>query len=200
MIKLGLAAVFATALSASTVASAKDRLTQVFASDLIANGVAKTLDGRLFLSVQPRPGKGDPQVIEIRDGKPIPYPSAAWNAWRQGDPGHAQFVGVNALRIGPDRALWVVDRGAPGLGKPLVAGGVKLVRIDVATNKVSRIYNLAAVTTSKSFVDDVRFNEGHAYLTDAGQPGLIVLDLVTGKGRRVLESDPSTIAQTKLIA
>ncbi len=36
-----------------------------------------------------------------------------------------------------------------------------------------------------SFVDDVRFRGGTAYLTDAGAPALIVLDPHTGKGRRV---------------
>lgn len=156
--------------------------------------------GRLFLPVQPKPGQGDPEVVEIRHGKAPPHPDASWNTWHDGESGNAKFVDVNALRIGPDNALWIVDRGSPGRGKAPVAGGVKLVRVDVATDKVARIYDLASMTTARSFVDDVRFNKGHAYLTDAGQPGVIVLDLATGKGRRVLDGDPSTIAQTTLIA
>src|SRR5205823_6626196 len=100
--------------------------------------------------------------------------------WKPGETGVDRFVGVNALRIGPDGALWIVDRGAPGIGKPLVPGGVKLVRIDISTNTVTRRYDLSAVTSAKSFVDDVRFHGPRAYLTDAGQPGLIVLDLKSG--------------------
>ena len=200
MVKASLAAVLVAALSSGALASTQDQLTPVFSSDLIVNGAATTPGGRLFVPVQPRRGKGDPQVVEVRDGKPLPYPDVTWNGWREGESGATRFVGVNALRIGPDGALWVVDRGSPGLGRPLVAGGVKLVRIDVATNAVTRVYDLAAVTTAKSFVDDVRFNGSHAYLTDAGQPGLIVLDMKTGRGRRVLDGDPSTVAQAKLMA
>ena len=120
--------------------------------------------------MQPRPGLGDPQVVEVRNGRTVPYPDASWNGWKQGSRGESRFVGVNALRIGPDGALWVVDRGSRGIGKPAVAGGVKLVRIDVATDTVTRVYDLAGVTTPISFVDDVRFHGPKAYLIDAGQP------------------------------
>ena len=114
--------------------------------------------------------------------------------------GHDRFVGVNAIRVGPDGALWVVDRGSPGIGKPAVAGGSKLVRIDVATNRVDRIIDLAPVGRPWTFIDDVRFNGANAYLTDAGAPGLVVLDIASGKGRRVLEGHPSTVAQSPLMA
>ncbi len=93
-----------------------------------------------------------------------------------------------------------MDRGGPGIGKPLVPSGPKLIRINVGTNKVERIYDLASVTRSWSFVDDVRFHGATAYLTDAGSPGLIVLDLNSGRGRRVLDGHPSTVAQTPLVA
>jgi sugar lactone lactonase YvrE len=198
--KIAFVSVLAAGLLAASPAYAEDRLTPVFSSDLIVNGVATTRTGRTFLPVQPRAGKGDPQVVELREGQPVAYPDATWNEWKPGEDGANRFVGVNALRIGPDGALWIVDRGSPGIGKPAVPGGVKLVRIDITTNTVTRIYDLAGLTTAISFVDDVRFNGVNAYLTDAGQPGLIVLDLATGTGRRVLDGHPSTVAQTKLIA
>jgi hypothetical protein len=40
---------------------------------------------------------------------------------------------------------------------------------------------------SGSYIDDIGFHGDHAYLTDAGRPGLIVLDLATGGTRRVLD-------------
>lgn len=45
-----------------------------------------------------------------------------------------------------------------------------------------------------SLIDDVRFNPsvGLAYITDAGAPAIIVLDLESGEARRVLEDDPTT--------
>jgi hypothetical protein len=76
-------------------------------------------------------------------------------------------------------------------------GGVKLVKFGLATNEAVRVYDLSAVTRPWSFVDDVRFNGPNAYLTDAGDPGLIVMNLETGEGRRVLDGHPSTIAQTR---
>lgn len=195
-----LAAVAAVMALAAASASAQDRLEPVFSSDLVVNGVTVSRGGRLFLPAQPAKPGTTPEVVEVRGGRPVPYPDARWNAWTPGMDGRDRFVGVNALRIGPDGALWVVDHGSPGLGQPVVPGGPKLVRIDLATNRVARVYDLSRVTKSWSFVDDVRFNGGNAYLTDAGSPGLIVLDLRTGNGRRVLDGHPSTVAQTPLVA
>src|ERR1700761_8553504 len=50
------------------------------------------------------------------------------------------------------------------------------------------------VTDSTSLLDDIRFHTstGKAYLTDAGSPGLIVLDLASGDAVRVLDDDAST--------
>jgi hypothetical protein len=168
-------------------------------SSLIINGVTTTADGRRFVVVQPQ-RSGQPGVAEITAGSPRPYPDTAWNSWQEGQDASRRFVGVNSLRVGSDGALWAVDRGAPGIGKPLVAGGPKLVRIDLQSNRVSRIYDLGEVARGNSFVDDVRFNGNNAYLTDAGRPAVIVLDLANGRARRVLEHHPSTVASRPLIA
>jgi sugar lactone lactonase YvrE len=65
---------------------------------------------------------------------------------------------------------------------------------------VTRVYDLGAVAQGKSFIDDVRFDGANAYLTDAGRPAIIVLDLATGHARRVLENQPSTTALRPLVA
>ena len=181
-------------------ALAQPQLEAVFSSPLAINGPTTSPDGRLFTVAQPSKPGDSPQVVEVREGKPVPYPDEHLNSWRPGMDGHQLFVGVNSLRFGPDGFLWAVDRGGPGIGKPLVPGGVKLMKINVATNKVERIYDLASMTRPWSFVDDVRFHGSLAYLTDAGSPGLIVLDLKSGHGRRVLDGHPSTVAQTPLVA
>lgn len=180
-------------------ACAQAQLETIFSSSLVINGPT-TRDGRLFTVVQPsKPGES-PEVVEIRDGKAVPYPDEQMNSWLPGKDGHTLFVGVNSLRFGPDGSLWAVDRGGPGIGKPLVPGGAKLVKINIRTNKVERIYDLSSLIQPWSFVDDVRFHGSKAYLTDAGSPGLIVLDLESGRGRRVLGGHPSTVAQTPLVA
>src|SRR6202000_2183905 len=101
-----------------------------------------------------------PKIAEIIAGSAKPYPDAAWNSRLAGQDGRTAFVGANALRVGPDGALWVVDRGAPWIGARLVEGGTKLGRIDLAVNGVTRVYDLASVAQGVSFVDDVRFNDG----------------------------------------
>jgi len=191
---LGLALVTCSAIAAPT----PELVAEFSSPDWVMNGVATTSDGRRFVVVQPLKS-GQPEVAEVTHSRPKPYPDAHWNSWHDGDDGHGIFVGVNALRIGPDRALWVVDRGA-GFGTSLARGGPKVVRIDLATNRVTRIYDLSSVAQGASFVDDIRFNGRHAYLTDAGRPALIVLDLKTGDARRVLENHPSTVASRPLIA
>lgn len=50
-----------------------------------------------------------------------------------------------------------------------------------------------------SYVDDIRFHGHRAYLTDAGVPGIIVLDLVTGRARRVLDHDKSTTGTRPIV-
>jgi Major royal jelly protein len=174
-------------------------VTEFVSNVLIMNGVTTTSGGRRFVVVQPQKA-GQPEIAEITAGTARPYPDAAWNDWREGQDGQRAFVGANSLRVGPDGALWVVDRGAPGIGRPLAMGGPKLVRIDLAADQVTRVYDLESVAQGASFIDDVRFNGEAAYLTDAGRPALIVLNLITGHARRVLENHPSTIAARPLMA
>ena len=120
-----------------------------------------------------------------------PYPDAAWNEWTPGKDASNAFVRVNALRLGPDGRLWVVDVGAPGFNGTVVPGGAKIVQIALDTNRVSRVYSLASVTVPKSYIDDIRFHGRRGYITDAGVPGLIVLDLDTGEARRVRQGHRS---------
>ena len=188
------------AAPAARAADAGQALVPVLHSRLIFNGVATTADGRIFLPFQrQQPGQGI-EVGEWVSGRPEAFPDAAWNDFpNTGDPAHA-FVGVNALRIGPDGQLWIVDKGAPGPGQDVLPGGAKVVVVDLNTNAVSKVIPLDAVTGKKSFVDDIRFNGNHAYLTDAGQPGLIVLDLASGRMWRALDGDRSVTQERSLMA
>lgn len=170
---------------------------------LIWNGLAETADGRIFVEL-PRIDMGvpNPSVAEIGPrGALVPFPGGAWNAWRPGaDPAHA-FVSANAVHLGPDGNLWVVDNAASGFGaEPPVPGGQKIVVLDPGRRAVVRVYPLGAdVLRPRSAIDDIRFNGRHAYVTDAGAPGLIVLDLETGRARRVLDGDKSTTASRPII-
>ena len=181
-------------------AAGPDPLVTVLTSDTVANGIASTTSGRIFLPFSRIDRSAGPQVVEWKGGAPVAFPDAAWNAWTSGaDPAKA-FVRVNALRIGPDGALWIVDVGAPGLGNPKLPHGPKVVKVDLARNRVDRVYDLDGATNAKSFIDDIRFHGPVAYVTDAGWPGVIVVDLASGTTRRVLDSDPSMTAQRPITA
>ena len=181
-------------------AARADQLTTVLRSKTVANGIASTPSGRIFLPFSRIDGSVGPQVVEWKDGKPVPFPDESWNGWKQGDDPARAFVRVNALRVGPKGSLWVVDVGAPGLDNPKLPHGPKLVKIDLSTNQIARIYDLDTATNQDSFIDDVRFHGSFGYLTDAGSPGVIIVDLKTGDARRVLDGDPSVTAQRTLTA
>ncbi|WP_297299771.1 L-dopachrome tautomerase-related protein [uncultured Methylovirgula sp.] len=176
------------------------RLQPVFQSNRIWNAVARTNGGRTFVGFADVEGPGA-EVEELApDGQGKAYPDLAWNSWT---PGHAldkAFVHVSALRIGPDGALWIVDAGAQGLGKPPIAGAARIFRFDLATNALTRVYSLAPAVAPQSFIDDIRFNGHMAYITDAGAPALIVLDLDSGQARRVLDNDASTTGKRPMYA
>lgn len=180
-------------------AQAQAELTPVLKSEsLVFNGIARTRDGRLFSPFQRQQKDRGIQLGEWIDGRPQAYPDAAWNGWKTGEDASKAFVGANAIRIGPDGDLWVVDKGTAELGGAPLPGGPKLVQIDLSANRVRKVFPLEAATTPKSFIDDFRFNGRKVYLTDAGQPGIIVLDLDDGSLRRVLDGHPSTVAQRPL--
>jgi sugar lactone lactonase YvrE len=183
-------------------AEASEAGLQVAASfpDSVCNGVATTADGRVFATLARIDGSAGPRVVEIKDGEPTPYPDAGWNGYSsEADPART-LVWVNSLRIGPDGDLWLVDTGSPGFGQSMRPGGCKLVQIDVTTNRVRRTVSLDSVITPQSFVDDVRFKSNLAYLTDAGDPALMVLDLASGTGRRLLEGHASVTARRPVSA
>jgi len=192
-----IASAAAMTMAAVSAQAIPDRLTLIVAAEsdaMVWNAVAVDRD-RTFVAGPRWTGSRGPAVGIVRGRTVSPYPDAAWNGWRPGgDQAHA-FVNVNAIHLDRGGALWVVDTGAPDFGGNPLPGAAKLVKIDLATNKVARIYPFgAAVAQPGSYVDDVRLLGHQAYLTDAGRPGLIVLDLDSGAARRVLDGHPSVTA------
>ncbi|MET8529702.1 L-dopachrome tautomerase-related protein [Micromonospora sp. NPDC005172] len=166
------------------------RLTSALTENRVCTGVT-TLRGRVFVSYPSADGPGVQVAEALPDGGRNPYPDATWNRPDQSPDG--AFVHVNGLRAGPDGRLWIVDSGAPQLGARQVPGGPRLIVVDVDRDRVDRIHHLDAAVRPDSYIDDVRFHDGTAYLTDAGAPGLVVLDLDSGRCRRVLDGHPSTV-------
>jgi hypothetical protein len=152
--------------------------------------------GQVFVAGPRWSGSTGPALALLdQNGAPRPYPNAMWNSWRPGHDPHQAFVNVNALHRDGSGGLWVIDTGTPKFGGNPLPGATKAVCIELKTGRVSRVIGFGPPVIEKgSYVDDIRFHGDHAYLTDAGRAGLIVLDLKTGKSRRVLDGHPSTVA------
>jgi sugar lactone lactonase YvrE len=71
----------------------------------------------------------------------------------------------------------------------------KLVKIDLATNKVVQTITLDEnLAPKRSYLNDVRVDTktGHAFITESGTGAIIVVDLKSGKARHLLANNPST--------
>ena len=180
-------------------AAMADRLTTLATNGkLIWTGVAETADGRVFVTL-PRVDAStpNPSVAALGPGGTlVPFPGGSWNAWRPGADPARSFVSASAIRLGPEGDLWVVDNAVVGeAGRPAVPGGPKIVVLDPRARAAVRVYPLGAdVLRPRSVIEQLRLNGRHAYVTDGGVPGLIVLDLDTGRARRVLDGDRATTA------
>jgi sugar lactone lactonase YvrE len=163
-------------------------------------GVTVSERGRIFVNF-PRWTEDSPiSVAEVmQDGSLRPYPDEQWNAWRnvrrdELDPS-THWVCVQSVVADGRGSVWVVDPAAPAVDG-IVPEGPKLVRIDLATDRVARVIRFGQdVAIPGSYLNDVRFSRDgkYAFLTDAGQRGaLVVVDLASGKARRVLDGHPST--------
>jgi sugar lactone lactonase YvrE len=162
-------------------------------------GVAVSENGRIFVNFPRWTEDNEISVAELIDGAPRPYPDAEWNGWRNAkkneiSPGD-HFICVQSVVCDGRGSLWVLDPAAPATSH-LVKGGAKLVQIDLASNAAVRVIPFDTGTAPEgSYLNDIRFHpDGRtAYLTDSGATGaLIVLDLGSGKARRVLDGHPST--------
>lgn len=166
-------------------------------------GVAVSQDGRIFVNF-PRWTEDAPvSVAEVmKDGSIKPYPDQRWNDWRNAKKDEMSpqdhWVCVQSVVADQQGNLWVLDPAAPAQDK-VVAGGPKLVKIDLKTNQPSQTVSFdESIAPQGSYLNDVRFSPDgrHAYITDSGVKGaLVVVDLQSGKARRVLDGHPSTQAE-----
>jgi sugar lactone lactonase YvrE len=163
----------------AATASAEPGLTKVASFKHQVTGVAVAPDGRIFVNF-PRWSEDAPiSVAEIKNGVPVAFPNAEWNAWRNSKPLSAadHWICVQSVVIGPHGNLWVVDPAAPAMGAT-IKGGPKLVEMDLKTNQPTRTISLPdTVALQASYLNDVRFSpDGKtAYLTDSGARGAIIV-------------------------
>lgn len=180
-------------------AGAAPKLTVVaeFPHQQVTGVGASPKSGRVFVNFPRWQEPYEFAVAELSHGRATPYPDAAWNA-TTGDPAK-RFVCVQSVVVDDAGHLWVLDPASPGF-KGVVPGGAKLVEIDLATNRVLRVYPFGDdIAPKASYLNDVRIDLPHhaAYMTDSGLGAIVVLDLDSGRARRLLadaactKADPS---------
>lgn len=196
------AVTFATSSLAQTA-----RLVQVANFEDQVTGVAVSESGRIFVNFPRWNADVAISVAEVaNDGSIRPFPNAEWNRWRNANknqvtPGD-HFVCVQSVVADGRGGLWVVDPGAPN-SERIVPGAPKLVKIDLGTNSVARVIPFdETVAPQGSYLNDVRFTPDgrHAFMTDSGARGaIVVVDLQSGRARRVLDGHPSTQVERDII-
>ena len=183
----------------SLQAKGDDRLIEVasFPEQQVTGIGVSQKTGRIFVNFPYWSDRYQFAVGELgTDGKLKQYPDKIWNA-KEGNPAK-RFVCVQSVVVDDQDHLWVLDPASPKQDG-VVPNGAKLVEIDLATNKVIRVYPFSdAVAPKKSYLNDVRIDTQAevAYMTESGVGSIVVLDLKTGNARAVLRRHYSTKAET----
>jgi sugar lactone lactonase YvrE len=189
-----------TALTTSAQFHSDQLISVVNLGEYKAIGVGVSSDNRLFVGFPRMGGKYEFGLTEIVNGKKIPYPNLEWN---QGE----KFANVQDLFVDANDFLWVLDSKPSSGGsifgdKGEVADGqFQLLKINLKTDQVDRIYRFEDVNKKKSGLNDIRIDtdKNLGYLSDPAQSSIIILDLETGKTRKVLEKNPFTLAKPDIV-
>lgn len=151
-------------------------------------GISISETGRIFTCF-PQWGDNPPWgVAEIRGGQLVPFPDLQKNRF---------FISIQSIICDWNGSLWVLDTGAPEF-RPPVKDGARLIRINLQTNAITRIYTFPdQVVLPTTYLNDVRLDlrAGYAYITDSslyGPGAIIVLDLNSGRSFRRLSGHPTT--------
>ncbi|MFT9418773.1 SMP-30/gluconolactonase/LRE family protein [Acetobacter sp.] len=163
------------------------------------SGIA-VVNGRLFLTFPKHDGDHTgPVLAEWKNGHLLPFPSAAFSAGSSGAP-QARLISPHGMTTDSKGNLWVIDDGKIK-GQPIPAGGAKVVGINPITGQIIASVPLTNALLPQSHMNDLRIDlthgaKGTVYITDSsfdGHPALVVLDLATGRQRRVLENTVSIL-------
>lgn len=173
------------------MSTSTNQLEQVFSDDTYQlTGVAVSKDGRVFTCYPLWPGPHKWAVVEIvglNEGKP--YPDEQWNSWKEGDDGKNKWVCVQAVYVDDENYLWVVDPACPNM-EQVYDNSFKLVKFNLATNSIEKVYRFDGVLSNKSYINDVRVDNRRkvAYLTNSNEGGIVVVNLETGTIRELLRN------------
>jgi sugar lactone lactonase YvrE len=158
--------------------------------------IAVSASGRVFVTLHPD-GKPPIKVVEIVDGKPVPYPNEEFQLRSDTD---AFFDTVLSLRVDRQNRLWTLDFADFGRGTP------RLLAFDLDTDEVVHEYEFPRdVAGLGSMLNDFQVSpDGRTiYIAETSplvhHPALIVYDTTTFSSRRVLDRHPSVLPENYII-
>jgi sugar lactone lactonase YvrE len=160
-------------------------------------GVTVSDSGRIFVNF-PRWRKGVANsVVEITaDQNKESYPNEEWNSWEIGQAASDdKFLGVQSV-VAFENKLYILDTRSALFQK--VMDAPRLYVFDLTTDELMRTYVLQKESYHPdSYINDLRVDtkNNKIYLTDSGHAGLILLDIDSGKSRRILNEHKSTTAE-----
>ncbi|MDP9292337.1 MAG: major royal jelly family protein [Verrucomicrobiota bacterium] len=160
-------------------------------------GVAVSKSGRVFVNFPKWSDDHSISVGEIKEGKPVPYPNEEWN--KAGE-AKSHFVCVQSVYVDDADDLWILDPASPKF-EGVVKDGPKLLRVNLTTNEIAQTIRFDdEIAPAKSYLNDVRVDtkSGYAFITESGEGSLVVVNLKTGKSRRVLVGHSSTKAEPEM--
>ncbi|WP_019084593.1 L-dopachrome tautomerase-related protein [Komagataeibacter europaeus] len=146
-------------------------------------------------------------LAELKDGKLYPYPDAAHSMPSDQVPAN-RLMSVHGMTTDARGRLWAIDDGKLA-GQPLAPGAAKVIGIDPETDRIFASIILRAPTLlPDSHMNDLRVDlthgaQGTVYVTDSSfglSPALVVVDIATGRQRRVLADHPSIQAERPFMA
>jgi sugar lactone lactonase YvrE len=185
--------VFLAAIVGVTTTSSAVQLQEVasFPNQQVTGVGVSQKSGRIFVSFPYWSDDHLLSVAEIIDGQPRAFPDEEWN---KPGPAGSHFVCVQSVVVDDQDNLWILDPAAPKM-QEIVKGGPKLVKFDLSTNKVVQTIPFAEdIAPAKSYLNEVRIDTANrkGFITESGKGAIIVVDLISGKARRLLDDHKST--------
>lgn len=160
--------------------------------DTPPGNIAVSGDGRIFVSLHPE-ARPVMKLVELRDGQPQPYPSAAFLDCKKEPRCFREVLGI---RIDRQNRLWTLDTGRHGQHRG------RLMAFDLGTGAV--VHEVAFprdIAGLGSHLNDfqVRHDGKFLFIAEASffgkTPALIVYDVERRRARRVLEGHESVVAE-----
>lgn len=178
-------------------------LSQVATSSVQWTGVTVSQQGQVFACFPRMEVDTIPYSVAVVNGsQSTPFPNQDWNNWNRSLSPQDHFICVQSVYVDDQNNLWVLDPGSP-LMQGVIKGGAKLLKFNPTTGALLQriIFDDEMVVYPTSYLNDVRIDtqKNIAYITDSGQGGIVVVNLATGKARRLLGQDASTKSEGTII-